>query len=43
MSGRRPAPPSVPVHMVELLAKRPELRDVFRIADEIDTWVRWSA
>jgi hypothetical protein len=28
---------------VHVLAKRPELRSLFPIADEIDTWVRWSA
>lgn len=28
---------------VHVLAKRPDLRDLFPVADEIDVWVRWSA
>lgn len=31
------------VHVVHVLAKRPELRDLFPIADQIDMWARWSA
>lgn len=32
-----------PIEVVHLLAQRPELRPSFPVADEVDTWVRWSA
>jgi hypothetical protein len=29
--------------VVSTLGQRPELRDLFPLADEVDVWVRWSA
>jgi hypothetical protein len=38
----RPMPPETAVRVVHVLAAHPELRELFPVADEIDTWVRWS-
>lgn len=41
-SGRPLSPEAAPP-MVHLLALRPELREAFPLADQVDLWVRWSA
>lgn len=40
----KPAASAVrPVEIVHLLAKRPEVRECFPLAEQVDQWVRWSA